>query len=127
LSRDTSFVELGNSVVDSCTVIIAIHSSAALAVEPLTLKTPPLVQAKPIASYLWELFNKPDHSFYFGCNDANFNKDESSRMTVSAPKPAELDSIPRVIIKYNIHRGGEDTTILAGFSIISTSGLCPPF
>ncbi len=127
LSRDTSFAELGDSIVDSCTVIIAIHSSAASAVEPLTLKTPPLVQAKPIASYLWESFNKLDHSLCFGHEDADFNKDESSRMTISAPKPGESDSIPRIIVKYNIHCGGEDTTILAGSSVISTSGLCPPF
>ncbi len=64
--RDTSYVEIGNSVVDSCTVIIAVHSSAASAVEPLALQTPPLVQAKPIASYLWEPFNKPDHMLCFG-------------------------------------------------------------
>jgi hypothetical protein len=66
LSRDTSYVKIGDSVVDSCTVIIAIHLSAASAVKPLALQTPPLVQAKPVASYLWEPFNKPDHMLCFG-------------------------------------------------------------
>jgi hypothetical protein len=113
--------------VDSCTVIIAVHSSAASAVEPLALQTPPLVQAKPVASYLWEPFNKPDHMLCFGQDDAEFNKDESSRMTVSAPTLDESDSVPRVVIKYNIHRAGNNTTILAGSSVISTSGLCLPF
>jgi hypothetical protein len=56
-SRNTSYVEIGDSVVDSCTVIIAVHSSAASAVEPLEFQTPPLVPEKSIASYLWEPFN----------------------------------------------------------------------
>jgi hypothetical protein len=113
--------------VDSCTVIIAVHLSAASAVEPLALQTPPLVQAKPVASYLWEPFNKPNHMLCFGRDDAEFNKDESFRMTVSAPKLAKLDSVPRVVVKYNIHCAGDDATILAGSNVISTSGLCPPF
>jgi hypothetical protein len=48
-------------------------------------------------------------------------------MTVSAPKLAESDSVPHVVVKYNIHCAGNDTTILAGSSVISTSGLCQPF
>jgi hypothetical protein len=126
-SCNTSYVEMGDSVVDSCTIIIAVHSSAASAVEPLSLQTPPLVQTKPISSYLWEPFNKPEHMLCFGRDDANFNKNESSRMTVSSPKPAESDGVPRVVVRYNLHRTGEDTTILAGSSVVSTSGLCPPF
>ena len=126
-SRDTSYVKMGDSVVDSCTIITAVHSSAASAVEPLSLQTPPRVQAKPIASYLWEPFNKPKHMLCFGRDDANFNKDESSHMIVSAPIPVELDSAPSVVVKYNLHGTGEDTTILAGSSVVSPSGLCPPF
>ncbi len=63
----------------------------------------------------------------FGCNDADFNKDESSCMIVGTPKPAESDGVPRILVKYNLHCAGEDTTILADLSVISTSGLCPPF
>ena len=126
-SRETSYVNIGDSVVDSCTIIIAIHSSAASVVEPLSLHTPPLVHAKPIASYLWEPFNKPVHMLCYGRDDSDFNKDESALMTVSAPTPAESDSVPHVVVKYNIHRAGSDTTILAGSSGVSTSGRCPPF
>ena len=126
-SRDTSYVEVGDSVVDSCTIIIAVHSSSASAVEPLSLHTPPLTQAKPLASYLWEPFNKPGHMLCYGRDDADFNKDDSSRMIVSAPKPADSNGAPRIVVKYNIHRDGADTSILAGSSVISTAGLCPPF
>jgi hypothetical protein len=126
LSRDVSFVEIGNSVVDSCTVIIAVHLSSASVIEPIVLKTLPTVQPKPIALYLWEPFNRPDHSLSLGRDDNKFNKDESSKMIVSAPKQAKLDSIPHVLIQYTMHHAGKDATILAGLSIISISGLCPP-
>jgi hypothetical protein len=42
-SWDLSYLKIGNLVVDSCTVIIAIHSSSASVVEPLVLKTSPAV------------------------------------------------------------------------------------
>ena len=126
-SQDTSYVEMGDSVVDSCTIVIAVHSSSASAVEPLSLQTPPLIQAKPLASYLWEPFNKPDHMLCYGRDDADFNKEDTGRMIVTEPKPAESHSAPRIVVKYNIHRDGKDTSILAGSSVISTSGLCPPF
>jgi hypothetical protein len=56
-SWDLSYTKIGDSIVDSCTVIIAVHSSSASVVEPLVLKTPPAVCPTPIASYLWEPFN----------------------------------------------------------------------
>ena len=126
-SCNTSYVKMGDTVVDSCTIITAVHSSAALVAKPLSLQTPPLVQAKPIASYLWEPLNKPEHMLCFGHNDANFNKDKFSHMIVGAPIPAESDSVPHGVMKYNLHPAGEDTTILAGLSVVSTSGLCPFF
>ncbi len=42
-----SYLEISNSIVDSCTVIIAVHLSSALVVKPLVLKTPPAVCPKP--------------------------------------------------------------------------------
>jgi hypothetical protein len=77
--------------------------------------------------YLWEPFNRPDHSLSLGHDSNEFNKDESSKMIVSAPKQAKLDSIPHVVIQYTMHRTGKDATILAGLSVISISGFCPPF
>ncbi len=113
--------------MDSCTVIIAVHSSSALVVEPLLLKKPPTVCPKPIASHLWEPFTWPDHSLCFGWDDSNFNKDNTTQMVVSAPKLAKSDGISHVEIQFNLHRAGEDATILAGLGVQSISGLCPPF
>ncbi len=60
-SRDISYTEIGDSIVDLCRIIIPIHLSSASVVKPLILKTPPAVQPRPIASYLWEPFNRPEH------------------------------------------------------------------
>jgi hypothetical protein len=125
-SRDVSFVEIRNSVADSCTIIIATHSSSSSIVEPLDLKTPPTVKLPPIAAYIWEPFNQPGHPFCFKYEDAGFSKDESRRMVVSALKPAESDATSHVIIKYNVHCMGEDASILAGSANLSTSGFCSP-
>jgi hypothetical protein len=126
-SRDVYYIEIGNSIIDSCTVIIAVHLSSASVVEPIVLKAPSVVQPKPIASYICEPFNKPDHSLSFGRDNNSFNNDESLKIIVSAPKRAKSDCIPHVVIQYNMHHAGKDATILAGLSVISTSGLCPPF
>jgi hypothetical protein len=126
-SRDISYPEIGDSIVNSCRTIIAIHSSSAPVVEPIVLKTLPAVQPRPIASYLWEPFNRLEHSLCFGCDDSDFNKDKASWMTVSTPKPAELGGTTLITILYHLHRADADATILAGSSILSQSSLCPPF
>jgi hypothetical protein len=126
-SRDVSYTKIGNSIVDSCTVIIAVHLSSASVVEPLVLKTPPAVCPTPIASYLWEPFNRPEHSLCFGRDDNDFNKDKATQMIVSAPKQAKLGSITPIMILYHLHRADEDATILAGSGVLSPSSLCLPF
>ncbi len=113
--------------MDLCTVIIAVHLSSASVIEPLVLKTPPAVCPTPIASYLWEPFNQPEHSLCFGRDDNNFNKDEATWMIVIASKQAELGSITPIMILYHLYRADKDATILAGSGILSPSSLCPPF
>ncbi len=126
-SQDISYLKIGNSIVDSCRVIIAVHLSSALVVEPLVLKTPPAVCPKPIALYLWESFNQPEHSLCFGRDDNDFNKDDTTQMVVSVPKLDKWDGISHISIKYNLHCAGKDATILDGSSVLSISGLCPLF
>ncbi len=126
-SRYISYPEIGDSIIDSCRIIIAIHSSSAPVVEPIVLKIPPAVQPRSIASYLWEPFNRPEHSLCFGRDDSNFNKAEASRMTGSTPKPAKSGSTTPITILYYLHRADADATIVAGSSVLSQLNLCPPF
>jgi hypothetical protein len=125
--RDILYPEIGDSIVNSCRIIIAIHSSSAPVVEPIVLKTPPAVQPRLIASYLWEPFNWLEHSLCFGCDDSDFNKDEASRMMVSTPKPAEAGGTTPTTILYHLHCADADATILASSSVLLQSSLCPPF
>ncbi len=126
-SRDVSYTKIDDPIVDLYTVIIAVHLSSASVIEPLVLKTPPAVCLTPIASYLWEPFNQPEHSLCFGRNDNDFIKDEAMRMIVSMPKQAELDSITPIVILYHLHCVDDDASILAGSGVLSLSSLCPPF
>ena len=93
-SRDVLYPKIGDTVADYCSAITAVHSSCSSTVEPIILKTPPCTNPGPIGSYLWEPFNRPEHSLCFGQNDDNFNKDETSKMILSTPKPAILTDDP---------------------------------
>jgi hypothetical protein len=96
-------------------------------VELLVLKTPPAVTPRPIAFYLWEPFNRPEHSLCRGRDDSDFNKDESLQMIISAPTPAELRGPTTITIFYHLHHADVDATILAGSSVLSQLSLFPPF
>jgi hypothetical protein len=100
--------------------------SLASIVEPLDLKSPPAVKPLPIAAYVCEPFNRPEHSFCFVQEDADFNKDKSTRMVSLALKLAEYDATLHVIIKYNLHCAGKDVRNPDGFADLMTNGLCPP-
>ncbi len=77
---------------------------------------------------VWEeRINWPEHSICFGCEDAEFNKDNSAQIVAAAPKTVGSDAAHHVVSKYNVYCVGKDASILAGFAILLTTGLCPPF
>jgi hypothetical protein len=126
-SCNVAYPNMGDSVANSCRIITAIHSSCASTVKPIVLKTPPCLPARPISSFIWEPFNRPDHSLCYGRNDTNFNKDESTRMIVTMPKSAISTNGQSAHIKYHLHRGDADSSILQGSSVLLGDSLCPPF
>ena len=122
-SREVSYQDIGDSIADSCTIIIAIHSSCASNVEPITLKTPPSVTPRPIGAFVWEPFNRIEHSLSHGRDDEEF---DSKKMITTIPKPVASAQSRGVMIKYHLHHADSDATILAGSSVLSSGGLCPP-
>jgi hypothetical protein len=126
-SREVSYPEIGDSVADSCLVITAVHSSCSSTVKPVILKTPPSTNPSPIGLFIWEPFNRPEHSLCYGKDDKKFNKDDASMMTVSTPKLAESTKSPCPMIKYHLHRQDANGSIFAGSSILLADSLCPPF
>ncbi len=123
-SREVSYQDIGDSIPNSCTIIIAIYSSCASYVEPITLKTTPSVTPRPIGAFVWEPFNRIEHSLSHGRDDDEF---DSRKMIATIPKPVASQQPRGVTIKYYLYRADSDATILAGSSVLSSGGLCPPF
>jgi hypothetical protein len=121
-SREVSYKDIGDSIANSCTIIIAIHSSCSSDVTPITLKTP--VTPRPIGSFIWEPFNRIKHLLSPGRNDKGF---DSAKMIATIPKPIEGQQSCGVMTKYHLHCANLDATILAGSSVLSSGGLCLPF
>jgi hypothetical protein len=111
-------------IADSCSIITAVHSSCASTVKPINLKTPPSMNPQPIDSFIWEPFNYIKHLLSPGRDDDEF---DAKKMIATIPKPITCQQSRSVMIKYHLHHANSDTTILAGSSVLSTGGLCPPF
>jgi hypothetical protein len=127
-SREVSYLDIGDSIADSCLLITAVHSSCTTNVDPIVLKSPPPLAPRPIGHFLWMPFDRPEHAIGHGKDDPKFNSDDSCKMTVSVPKSANPSLSPTMIaVKYYLHRDGQDTSILAGSSVISRDSTCPPF
>ena len=126
-SRAVSYLDIGDSISDSCLLITAVHSSCAANVDPLVLKSPPSLAPRPVGHFIWMPFDRPEHAISHGKDDPNFNKDDYGKMTATVPKSANPSPSPHIAVKYYLHRDGQDASILAGSSVVSRESLCPPF
>jgi hypothetical protein len=129
-TNQVSYPSIGDSVVDSCTILIAVHKSCASTVNPVMLAAPPAVPPLPISNFIYEPFNRPEHSLCHGCLDAEFNNDDtplSSIMSVSRPTPAAIALCPSIRVNYHLHPKGADSSVTLGSSVLSPDSLCPPF
>ncbi len=126
-SRAISYLDIGNSIADSCLIITAVHSSCASSIEPLVLKSPPTIAPPLISSFLWTPFDQSEHALGYGMDNVDFNKDTESKMTASTPKPTEPSASLGVRIKYYLHRNGHDASILEGSAVLLRDSVCPPF
>ncbi len=119
-SQEVSYTKMGDTIANSCSIITSVHSSCASTVEPINLKTPPVLNPKPVGSYIWEPFNQIEHSLSPGRNDVDF---DTSKMIPTIPKPVNSQQSSSVVVKYHFHPADSNATILAGSSVLSTGGL----
>ncbi len=77
-----------------------------------------------IGAFVWEPFNRIEHSLSPGRDEEEF---DSKKMITTIPKPIAGQQSRGVTVKYHLHRADSDATILAGSSVLSSGGLCPPF
>jgi hypothetical protein len=120
-----SFVGMSDSVAGTCDLLLGVHSSCMPKVNPIELKQPPPVPPQPIAQYLWEPFNRPEHSICLGRDNEDFCR-QDVRFTASDP-PDGTPIPPGVIVKYYIHGHGLDERILCDAAVVAVDGMCAPF
>jgi hypothetical protein len=122
---DVYFPSNEDSIAGSCDLLFGVHSSCTARVEPFVLRSPPPIQPTPLGAYLWEPFNRPEHSVSLARDDDDFCRQD---IRFTATDPTGDAPCPRgVSIKYHIHGHGSDDSSLNGSAVISVDGLCPPF
>jgi hypothetical protein len=125
-SSDVSYPDLGDSIAGSCQLILGIHFSCAVSVDPLLLKHPPAISSRPLAGFIWEPFNQPEHSISLAREDPNFANQDGPKMTITSPK-STTHTPSTVMLKYHINHSDSNESILVGLDVISVDGLCPAF
>ncbi len=65
LSKDVSFLALGNTIAGRCRVLTTVHSSCAPAVEPMHLKRPPSIPHRPLGKFIWEPLTAKNMQFHW--------------------------------------------------------------
>jgi hypothetical protein len=125
-SFDVSYPDFGDSITGFCWLILGIHLSCAASIAPLLLKHPSAIPSCPLAGFIWEPFNRPEHAISLARNDPHFANQDGPKMTFTLPK-STTHTPSTIMLKYHIHHAGSDETILVGSDVISVDGLCPAF
>ena len=86
---------------------------------------PPPTAPKPLASFLYEPFNKQEHAISLSRSHQDFH---SCGCTASNPTPSETPThLYRAQRVYQLHRSNDNVGISAGACVYDTAALCPPF
>jgi hypothetical protein len=126
-TQKVHYVDIGDSVDDSCIIITAVHTSCASNVDKPSLILPPKCDPKPIGDYIHTPFNTPQHSVCYSRDDTLFNSDGECTMTCADPQKCETMIPPGIRHAYSLHRVGDQLATTAGAMVLSSSSLCPPF
>jgi hypothetical protein len=128
-----SFTEFGDSVVDSCRLIISVHSHTEEKCSSLQIITPPSIPPNRLSSYQWAPFNRPKSVVSYSRDDASFNNhainDSGLPLLVASDPPnlCDVASGDGIIVKYCLHRPNSDLCIKPGSYVVETDCLCPRF
>ncbi len=121
---NVSFMSIGDLVAGSCNLLFGVHSLCTTQVKPFELKPSPPLPPLPLGAFLWEPFNRPEHSVSLACDDDNFCRQDveftATMLLGDIPLP------PGVTIKYFLCGHGSDESSLCGAAVVSVGGMCPP-
>jgi hypothetical protein len=107
--RHVLFTEFGDSVADSCRLIVAVHSHTEEKCSSLQIITPPPIPPNCLSSYQWAPFNRPKSAVSYSRDDASFNNhavnDSGVPPLIASDPPTlrDMASDDGIIIKYCLH------------------------
>ena len=121
----TYYPDLGDSIADEGFFLLAMHKGASSIREKMVTKTPPTVTPMRLSYFMYKPFNKKEF-----CVSLARYQDGFSETGFSAQDPVSIETATRVQrakCSYYLHRPGDDKEVIAGASVYSDHGLCPPF
>lgn len=121
------YTDFGDSIVDSTSVILAVHSGTTASASCLQLKQPPAVPPRPLSEFTWPPFNTSQYSVSYAPDDKLFNSDTSSPLS-SVAAPTSLTTTASLLApKYSLHPANDPSPTLSGAIVYDSCSLCPPF
>ena len=120
------FVDL---VIGKASIIVGVHDSTQARTEPVSFRIPPLPKPLPLATYIWQPFNKVEYSVSLAKDDESFSAESNRGIVATLPSPLVLVSLPNGVRPlYYLHLQGSNTATLAGTDhVLSLDSLCPAF
>ena len=91
------------------------------------LKTPPMTKPRPLATYLWKPFNKPDYAVSLARNDEHFHSDEDGIIPRTSVTEPQQEDNTQLHVKYFLHPRGTDQSVMAGAAVLAWESICPEF
>ena len=124
-STDIYFPDVGDSVADTGTFFLGVHTGTSPEAEAPMVKFPPNVAPLRLASFAYAPFDSVEYAVCLSWRHKDF---ESEGNKSSEPKHNETQA-KRFISKCirTVHHPGDDVNISSGAEIYDTAGLCPPF
>jgi hypothetical protein len=93
-SMKCSFLDYGDSVVGTTTIVVGVHMNTRSKVDTLMFRTPPSSQPLPLAAFLWQPFNKKEYGLSFDREDTSFNDGSMPPLHTALPSASVLSSLP---------------------------------
>jgi hypothetical protein len=125
------FIDFGDSIADSCRLIVAVHSHTEEKCSPQVIIAPPPIPPNQLSSYQWAPFNQPESALSYSRGDKSFNNhafNDSGLPPLIASDPPNSHNAAAgdgVSIKYSLHCIDANPTIKPGSYVVNSDGLCP--
>ncbi len=94
-STKYSFLEYGDSLVGTSTIVVGVHMNTQAKVDALMFRTPPSSRQLPLAAFVWQPFNKKEYGLSFAREDSSFNDGSMPPLHTALPSALVLSSLPR--------------------------------